>query len=139
MKKITKLKICNWALLPIALLMLVSGIQLEATGGRDIVFVWIHIVIGIVFMAFCGWHIFLHYGLGNWFARFRKNRSLVTKSLWWTAIVTFLSGVIATAHWMPNFQHSPIGGIHGKLGFAMIILAIAHILQRRKFFSPQNC
>ena len=74
MKKIQKLKLCNWCLLPITIAMLVSGIQLEATGSRGITSVWIHIAIGIIFAVLICYHIFLHFGKSNWFKKFSKQK-----------------------------------------------------------------
>lgn len=98
MKKIKKLKICDWCLLIMTLAMLVSGVQLEATDSRGATSVWIHIAVGILFFTLVAYHIFLHF----------------------------------------SFTHSPIGGVHGKIGFFMIILAIGHICKRIKFFKSNK-
>ncbi len=133
-KKIVKLKICNWTLLVLTIAILISGIQLEATQSSGIVAVWIHIVIGVLFMALVGYHIFLHFGERNWFSLFAKQKSPVTRILWWLSLLTLITGIIAVIHWLATFTHSIIGGIHGKLGFLMIIFSIGHICKRIKFF-----
>ncbi len=51
MKKITKLKICNWSLLALTIAILISGIQLEATHSIGLTSVWIHILIGVLLWA----------------------------------------------------------------------------------------
>lgn len=51
MKKITKLKICNWSLLALTIAILISGIQLEATHSIGLTSVWIHILIAIYWYA----------------------------------------------------------------------------------------
>lgn len=137
MKKITKLKICNWCLLMLTVAILISGIQLEATHSSGLSPVWIHIAIGVLFMVFIGWHIFLHFGKSNWFSKFHKQKSQVTRILWWIALVTFISGIVAAIHWIGCFTHAPIGGVHGKIGFLMIILSIGHICKRIKFFKKK--
>ena len=64
MTKARKLKICNWSLLVSAILILASSIQLEATGSRGEISVWIHIILALVFTFLAGWHIWLHFGWG---------------------------------------------------------------------------
>lgn len=137
MKKIVKLKICDWGLLVLTVAILASGIQLEATHSRGLTPVWIHIALGLLFMGFVAWHVFLHFGGSNWFARFRKQKSQVTRILWWVYLVVLVSGIVACVHWVATYVHAPVGGLHGKLGFLMIILAIGHIVKRIKFFKKK--
>lgn len=134
MKKITKLKICNWSLLLLTLAILISGIQLEATGSRGFLSVWIHMGIGIFFFMFVAYHFFLHFGKSNWFSKFHKLKTQFTRVLWWVSLIALITGVVAAIHWISTTGHSPIGGVHGKIGFLMIILAVCHIYKRIKFF-----
>lgn len=134
MKKITKLRLADSLLLVITVLILISGIQLEILHGAGRLWVILHIIAGLLFFGFIGWHIYLHYGWKNWFKRFQDQKNVVTKILWWIGIITFVSGVIAIIHWAGGLGHSPIGGIHGKFGFLMIVFAIGHIIKRIKFF-----
>lgn len=134
MKKIEKLRICNCSLLVLTVAILASGIQLEATDSAGLTPVWIHVAIGLAFMAVVAYHVFLHFGKSNWFSRFRKQKSPVTRILWWVGLITLLTGLIAWIHWLTTFTHAPIGGVHGKIGFLMIILAIGHICKRIKLF-----
>lgn len=115
---------------------LASGIQLEATGSSSVDWVWIHIVVGTFFMALGFLHIYIHFGASNWFSRFHKLKSPVTRILWWITLLTLVTVVIATGHWLTSFTHSSIGGVHGKLGFMMIILCLCHIVKRIRFFRP---
>ena len=138
MKKITKLKVCNWSLLAFTIAILISGIQLEATHSNGITSVWIHILIGGLFMGMAAYHVYLHFGRSNWFSKFRKQKNPVTRILWWVALVTLVSGVAAMVHWVTTFTHSSIGGVHGKLGFLMIILSIGHIAKRITFFKRKK-
>ena len=128
------LRFCNSSLLVLTLGILVSGIQLEATHSTGFISIWTHIIIGILFMGMVTYHLYLHFGQSNWFARFRKIRNQATRVLWWTSIITFITGIITTIHWIIIPVHSVLGGIHGKFGFLMVILSIAHIYKRRKFF-----
>ncbi|MGN0220402.1 MAG: hypothetical protein ACI4AX_08990 [Muribaculaceae bacterium] len=47
-----------------------------------------------------------------------------------------MSGIAATVQWLVENGHSPIGGVHGKIGFVMVIVAIIHaakhIRQRKR-------
>ena len=138
MKKITKLKICNWSLLAFTFAILISGIQLEATHSIGLTSVWIHILIGVLFIGMVAYHVYLHFGRCNWFSKFRKQKSQVTRILWWVALVTLVSGVAAMIHWITTFTHAPIGEVHGKFGFLMIILSIGHIAKRIKFFRSKK-
>lgn len=138
MKKITKLKVCNWGLLALTIAILISGIQLEATHSIGLTSVWIHLLIGVLFMGMAAYHVYLHFGRSNWFLKFRKQKNPVARILWWVALVTLVSGVAAMIHWVTTFTHSSIGGVHGKLGFLMIILSIGHIAKRIKFFKSKK-
>lgn len=134
MKQITKLKICDWTLLPLSVIILSSGIQLEILSGQQSLWIWIHILISSLFLILCSWHIWLHFKKSNWFGRFRKSKSQVTRILWWISIFTFLTGIITTIHWVTNGEHSPIGAIHGKIGFLMTIFVAAHAIIHYKFY-----
>lgn len=134
MNKKLKLKICDWALLVTTILMLASGIELEATGSQGNAWIWLHTAIGAVFFADIIWHIYLHFQWKQWIRRFSGQKSPVTR---WLAIIgalTLISGIAALAHWASIRLHSPIGGIHGKIGFLFMLLGIGHICKRLKFF-----
>lgn len=138
MKKIIRLKICDWSLLILAVAILVSGIQLETTHSTGLTSVWIHIAVGILFMGMATYHIFLHFGYSNWFTKINKQKSPVTRILWWISLITLITGIIALAHWLTTFTHAPIGGAHGKSGFLMILLSSGHIINRIKFFKRRQ-
>ena len=66
MKASKKIKICDWSLLAVMILILASSIQLEATGSRSVVSVWLHIGAGIIFAILIWWHIHLHSAWSKW-------------------------------------------------------------------------
>ena len=138
LKKITKLRLCNWSLAVTSAAMLISGIQLEVTHSSGHLSVWLHILIGLLFMGLVGEHVFLHFGKSNWFAKFRNLKSLPTRILWWLTIITLITGIAAAVRWILTPAHTPLGGIHGKLGFLMIILSIFHMAKRIKFFKSKK-
>lgn len=133
MKKITKLRVCDWLLAVIATLMLVSSIQLEGW-WLGMAFIWIHIALGIMFFTLIGWHLQLHFNWQNWFVRLRQQKSHVTKWLAAFGVLTLLSALVATVHMFMTWHHSSIGGWHGKIGFVFIALAIGHMIKRFKFY-----
>lgn len=122
-----RLKICNRLLGLTLILILASGIQLEVTSGSPAWSVWVHIALGLVLTALAFYHIYLHYRKANWFARFAKNRNTSTRILWWVFLLTAVSGLAATVGWIGDKVHSPLGAVHGKIGFLMVIVAIVHV------------
>lgn len=135
MKKMQKLKVCNWVLLIMIIPVLVSGIELEATSGSNYASVRCHIVIASIFLLLTVWHISLNLSWSGWFKKFSRLKSPVTRILWWLFLLTALSGIAAEIHWLATYAHSPVGAIHGKIGFAMLIVAIGHTLKRLRFFA----
>lgn len=130
--KAARLKRCNRSLGLTLLLILASGIQLEATSGRYAWSVWVHIILGVALTALSLYHIYLHYRTDNWFARFARNRNTVTRILWWVFLLTTVSGLAATAIWLATPVHSHLGAIHGKIGFLMALLAIIHVVTHKR-------
>ncbi|MDE5800616.1 MAG: hypothetical protein K2H74_06290 [Paramuribaculum sp.] len=133
MTKIQKLRVCDCRLAVLLPAVLASSIQLEVTSSRGIMSVVIHLIVTISFIALIARHIYLHFGWKKWLMKFGKMK-VATRILWWLYVLTFVSGIIAATHWLAAYTHSPIGGVHGKIGFAMILVAIGHTLKRRKFF-----
>lgn len=125
----SRLILCNRTLGITLLLMLASGIQLEATSGRYPCSIWVHIILGILLTVLSLYHIYLHYRKSNWFARFAKNRNTSTRILWWMFLLTAVTGIAATIDWLLHNQHTPLGGVHGKIGFLMVIVAIIHAVR----------
>lgn len=78
-------------------------------------------------------HIYLHFQWKKWLLKFSK-LNIHTRILWWLYVLTFLSGLAAVIHWALDNEHSPLGGIHGKIGLLMIAFAIAHVAKRYKFY-----
>lgn len=124
-----RLKLCNRTLGITLLLMLVTGIQLETTSGRYPWSVWVHIILGILLAVLSLYHIYLHYRRSNWFARFATNRNASTRILWWVFLLTAVTGIASTISWLADNQHTPLGGVHGKIGFLMVIVAIIHAVR----------
>lgn len=134
----SRLKRCNRTLGIVLILILISGIQLEATSDQYEWSVWVHIVLGILITVLVSYHIYMHYRKSNWFARFAKNRNIVTRILWWGFLLTTITGLAATVIWLVGHNHSHLGAVHGKIGFLMVLFAIIHtvrhIRQRKRLW-----
>ena len=50
----------------------------------------------------------------------------------------YVTGLIATVHWLAGYAHNAIGGIHGKLGFLFLIIAVTHCFRYRKFYMNKS-
>lgn len=134
MTKANKLRLCDRALLCVMVGMLASSVQLEATGSRSIPWVWLHVVVGCVFFSNIIWHLYLHFGWTGWINRFRKQKSPVTRVLAIVGALTVVSAVAASFHWVDSYIHSPLGAVHGKLGFLFVAIAVGHTLKRIRFY-----
>lgn len=131
MKKLTKLKICDWTLLAIEITILASGLQLEITHGKSALWVWIHIALGTAMAVFVLWHLYLHFGNSGWGSKLKKKPA--PRIIFIFFVLTFLLGFIAIPQYMLH-GHSSIGGIHGKLGYIFIILCLVHTLRHKTFY-----
>lgn len=97
----------------------------------------LHVVVALPFMCLIIRHIYLHFQWKKWLTKFSKLKG-PTRILWWLYLLTFLSGIATFIHWLIENEHSPLGGIHGKIGFLMIAFAIGHTIKRLKFFTNKK-
>lgn len=141
MDKKTQSKICNWSLLVLAILMLASGIQMEASFGADFlgisfpVYMVFHVVVALLMMTAVIWHIWLHFNWKEWVKRFSSLKRKDTKILAVVAALVLVSGVVALLVLLLNgMQHNGVGGVHGKIGFCFVALGIYHIIRRIRFY-----
>ena len=132
-EKVQKLKICDWTLAILLPIVLASSIQLEATSSSGVFPIIFHIIVALPFMCIIIWHIYLHFQWEKWFTKFSKLK-VTTRILCCLYILTFLSRVATFIHWLIENGHSPLGGVHGKIGFLLIAFAIGHTIKRIKFF-----
>ena len=134
MSKWKKLRLCDFMLLAVAVVMLASSLQLEVIAGQSMWWVWVHIVSGTLFLVLILWHLQLHFQWRNWFRLLWKQRSANMKWLTAVGILTFVTALVATAGWIASPEHSKIGAVHGKLGFLFIALAVWHTARRFRFY-----
>lgn len=135
MNKTSKLRACNWTLVALTGLMLASGLQLEIDGNAGAVPVWLHIILGVVYAAGVVMHVYLHFGWKKTISKFRKLKSPVTRILAVIWTLTTLTGIIAAVPWIAHDVYTGIGGWHGKIGFAFLIIAVGHTLKRKSQLS----
>ena len=140
MEKKTQSRICNWSLLVFAILMLASGIQMEASFGADFlgisfpVYMAFHVVVALLMTAAVIWHIWLHFSWKEWVKRFNTLKRKDTKILAVVAMLVIVSGIAALLDLLFNgMHHGTVGGVHGKIGFGFVALGIYHIIRRIRF------
>lgn len=149
--KINKLRLCNASLMIVAVLMLISSIQMEALAGDSLLGIsfetltFIHAGIGLLMFSLVAWHLYLHFGdlswqgLKIWAKKLQKSPRL-TKNLAIFGAITLFSGIFVLAYMLIIFEHNAFGGIHGKIGFVFIALCVIHIYKywawiKRKIFN----
>ena len=131
MTKKQKIKICDLSLIGLTVIILTSGVQLEIIARESLSWIGVHIAVGLIYFALAAWHIALHFPKRNWFKALRKQNSPVTRFLAIIAALTILSGIAAVIQWLNHsLAHTSTGGVHGKIGFLFIILAVAHTIKR---------
>ena len=140
MEKKTQSRICNWSLLVLAILMLASGIQMEASFGADFlgfsfpVYMVFHVIVALLMTTAVIWHIWLHFSWKEWVKRFSALKRMDTKNLAVMAALVLVSGIVALLVLLFNgMQHNDVGGVHGKIGFGFVALGIYHIIRRIRF------
>ena len=141
MEKKTQSRICNWSLLVLAILMLASGIQMEACFGADFlgfsfpVYMVFHVIVALLMTTTVIWHIWLHFSWKEWVKRFSALKRMDTKILAAVAVLVLVSGIVALLVLLFNgMQHNGLGGVHGKIGFIFIAIGIYHIVRRVRFY-----
>ena len=141
MEKKTQSRICNWSLLVLAILMLASGIQMEASFGADFlgfsfpVYMVFHVIVALLMTTTVIWHIWLHFSWKEWVKRFSSLKRMDTKILAVVSALALVSGIAALVVLLFNgMQHGTVGGVHGKIGFGFIALGIYHIIKRIRFY-----
>ena len=141
MDKKTQFKICNWSLLVFAVLMLASGIQMEATAGADFLgiafpaYMVFHVVVAVLMTVAVFWHIWLHFSWKEWVKRFAALKKRDTKALAIIAALVLVTGIVALLLLLSNgMQHNGVGGVHGKIGFVFLAVGLFHIVKRIWFY-----
>lgn len=118
---------------------LVSSLLQEFLGGADMHYVTnnmltiIHLIVCVPMLLFVGVHLWANCGkITQWFAKIRRQKAQI-QWLFWLSVLTFVSGVAAMVVYFSH-GHTPVGGIHGKLGFVALALMIWHTYRRLKWY-----
>ena len=136
----------NILLLVVSLLVAISSLLLECIAGQPFltlgftVWVWGHIILGVLCLLLLFYHLYLHWGrIGKWFSKIKTQNA---KSIKWLAIlslITFLSGlIVAVIFWLTPGHHT-LGGIHGKFGLVLIVFTLFHVWKRLRWFKNRRC
>lgn len=135
-----KWKICNISLLAINPAVLATSIILEASHGESVldlnfnVWVIIHLVTVLAMTGLVWWHLRMNWGkISGWVKKFAGKASGVSKALAILIALTILTGLASVPQWLIQ-GHSPIGSIHGKIGFLFILVCLIHTIRHRKWF-----
>lgn len=142
MGKIKKLSICNLLLALIAILMLLSSVQMEVCGGKGLwvlsfsTWMYLHCILGTLMFILVVEHLYLHFGKTKWSSKFK---GLKEQTKWLCAIfsILFIFSVIAFVRIIVLTTHSPIGAVHGKIGFLFLLFCIGHTIKRWKWMKKQ--
>lgn len=133
---------CNAALIVVAVLMLISSIQMEALGGDDLwgisftALTFIHAGFGIAMFSLVAWHLYLHFGNLEWLKKLGKSVKL-TKALAIFGSVSLVSGLFILIYMLSTFEHNLVGAIHGKIGFVFLALGAFHIIKHRQWIQKK--
>lgn len=123
----------DWALVPLFVLLALTGLKLHIAGhgtDHDVWHNWAvaHIVIGALFTFVSGWHIKMHW---NWYKTIPKKgfgkKSQVTAAVSVAFVCTVVTGLLLLG---VEGANSGIGLWHYKLGILMLLLAIIHLALR---------
>lgn len=135
-----KLLRSNVLLIIISCFTITSSILLECLHGDTflgvpfIVWVWTHIALGVVWSIAIFYHLFLHWGnIRYWFKKIIRLNSKLTMCLAWLFFIILFTGIVAAVNIGMGIGHTPIGGLHGKLGLLAIVLIIFHLYKRWKW------
>lgn len=139
-----RLKTCNHALLALVLPVLASSVILEASHGNPVFhlpfnfWVILHIIAVTVMSCLVIWHLRLNWGkVTEWKRKFSSKASRVSKTLCILIAATSLTGLAAIPQWLLH-GHSTLGGVHGKIGFLFLIIAIFHTHHHGKWFTKSG-
>lgn len=142
MEKIKKIRLCDLLLMPVALLVLLSSIQMEACGGKGLLglpfstWMYLHCIFGTLMFVLVIEHLYLHFGKSNWLTKV-KGLKRQTKRLCTIFAILFAISVVVFVRIIVLTAHSPIGAVHGKIGFLFMLFCIGHTAKRWKWVKKQ--
>lgn len=142
MEKIKKLRLCDLLLMPITILVLLSSIQMEVCGGEGLFglpfsfWMYLHCILGTLMFVLVVEHLYLHLGKSKWLTKVKRLKRL-TKWLCAIFAILLVISVVVFVRIIVLTTHSPIGAVHGKIGFLFLILCIWHTAKRWEWVKTQ--
>lgn len=142
MNKVSTFKVCNLLLMTFAVLSLASSIQMEACGGKSLfgfpfaTWMYLHCILGTLMFILVIEHLYLYFGKRNWITKV-KGLKRQTKWLCVIFVILLFISIVAFIRTMIFTTHSPIGAVHGKIGFLFMLFCIRHIAKRWKWVKKQ--
>jgi len=117
------------------IIVLASSIVNEILGGSSLGCIsnmsvtLFHIVVCLILMSLVFIHIKAHYGnLSRWLTCLKKGK-MQNRVIFVLCTITLLSGIAATVLFFSH-GHTPLGGIHGKVGLVALAFMIFHLVKR---------
>lgn len=134
MKKHT-LYIIDIILSILLVVVLVSSIINEVLGGSSLAalsntsITIFHISVCLVLMTLAFIHIKAHYAnLSRWINCLKKGK-MQTRVVFILCAMTLVTGIASMVVYFGH-GHTPLGGVHGKIGFVALALMILHLVKR---------
>lgn len=137
MNKKSKMKVCNFSLMAVAVLTLASSIQMEVCGGEGLwgfsfsTLMYLHCILGTLMFILVVEHLYLHFGITKWGTKF-KGLKKQTKGLCAIFAILLVVSIVAFVRTKILPVHSLTGAVHGKIGFLFLICCIGHTVKRWK-------
>lgn len=132
------LRLCNVLLLLLAAPVLLSSVHLEVTSCASARWVWVHTVLGALFFALVLWHLRLHCRWGRMRTLLFRGPNPTRKWLSILGLLCLSTALVAVLFRLSHDSHSHIGGIHGKVGFLLLLCALLHAFKRRLGYMIRN-
>jgi len=88
-----------------------------------------HIIVCLILMSLAFIHIKAHYGNFSRWRNCLKKGKMQNRVIFVLSTITLLSGIAATVLFFYH-GHTPLGGIHGKVGLAAITFMLFHLAKR---------
>ncbi len=129
-----KIFVVDWLLIPCFMLSAFSGIGLHFAGHGDVHEIWhnwavLHVVASVLFLVPATYHVVMHRG---WYKGLLRNgvgrKSKTTTMLSLIFAIVCVTGFVLL--FAVNGANTPIGLWHYKIGIAVSLISITHIVKR---------
>ena len=133
MGKLKSIVMIDWTLIPLFVLTVYTGLKFHGAGHSaepELIHAWMvrHFFISFVLLIVCSFHLKSH---RYWYKGILKNglgkKSKVTLFLSFIFLLVSITGFMLLG---VSGMNTPLGLLHYKMGFVLVILGIWHILKR---------